>query len=281
MTAYALDHLKGFSILGEDAMAFAQSQLTCQLGSLDGHDWHPAGWCNGQGRVLTTLLIHANSGQHIDCVVPRDQVDATIDRLQKFTIGRQVTLSAPQHIWGAWDLTTPDVARPLAFDSRRYLALADGQTATVDATAMQTWALADIEAGLCWLGLDVSGQFLPQALGLERLNGLSYTKGCYPGQEVIAKIHYRGQLKERLVRVTWPDNMADGQPGGALFTAPDGDDGSTKAVGRIINRQQRQGLAVVKTKVAVGQWLAVQPNGAAGVQILPVESGAPGSDLVS
>ncbi|MGH8120840.1 MAG: YgfZ/GcvT domain-containing protein, partial [Gammaproteobacteria bacterium] len=60
------------------------------------------------------------------------------------------------------------------------------------------WELLDIEAGIPWITEATSESFLPQVLNLEEMQGLSYQKGCYPGQEVIARLHYRGELKRRL-----------------------------------------------------------------------------------
>jgi folate-binding protein YgfZ len=70
--------------------------------------------------------------------------------------------------------------------------------ATDDDQQARQWMVRDICAGLVWLSPPVSEQFLPQSLGLEDRGGLSYKKGCYPGQEVVARVHYLGRAKERL-----------------------------------------------------------------------------------
>ena len=64
------------------------------------------------------------------------------------------------------------------------------------------WHLLDIRAGIPWLNGNTTEQFLPQELNLEELGGLTYSKGCYPGQEVIARVHYRGKSKQQMYRAT-------------------------------------------------------------------------------
>ena len=61
-----------------------------------------------------------------------------------------------------------------------------------------SWKLLDIKAGYPWLSTTTTEKFLPQMLNLDLINGLDYQKGCYPGQEIIARLHFRGQLKRSL-----------------------------------------------------------------------------------
>lgn len=278
MTLHSLDHLKGFTILGEDAQSFAQSQLSCHVDRLAPKRWHPSAWCNGQGRVLACLLIRVGK-DHINCVLPESQLEDTLAGLQKFTIGRQVAFGAPQRVVGAWHDTT-GATDPLSFDDSRGLAWNDADlvasTGVADRALDWTldWALADIQAGLAWLSPAVSGQFLPQALGLERLGGVSYDKGCYPGQEVIAKVHYRGQLKQHLVRLHWANDIPVQPPASALFLPPDAGAELNPAVGQVITHQGAWGLAVVKTKVPPNTTLALSADGPGVAEIIALDSGA-------
>lgn len=274
MSLRFLDHLKGFTIFGEDAQSFAQSQLSCHVDRLAPRRWHPGAWCNGQGRVLTTLLIRVANG-HIDCVLPESQLEDTLAGLTKFTIGRRVSFGTPQRVAGAWHDTT-GATDPLSFDDSRGLAWGDADlAASTDAADWEAdWAVADIQAGLAWLSPAVSGQFLPQALGLERLGGVSYDKGCYPGQEVIAKVHYRGQLKQHLVRLHWANDIPVQPPASALFLPPHAEAESSPAVGQVIAHQGAWGLAVVKTKVPPNTTLALSADGPGVAEIIALDSGA-------
>ena len=69
---------------------------------------------------------------------------------------------------------------------------------SITMTASHLWNLLDILAGLPWITSSTQEQYLPQMLNLDALKGLSYQKGCYPGQEIIARLHYRGEVKKRL-----------------------------------------------------------------------------------
>jgi folate-binding protein YgfZ len=62
----------------------------------------------------------------------------------------------------------------------------------------KAWSMFDIKAGIAWVGKSGTEEFLPQSLNLDLTGGLSFTKGCYPGQEIIARMHFRGKLKQRL-----------------------------------------------------------------------------------
>ena len=283
MTA-CLDHLKAFSILGEDAVAFIQSQLTCHIDELNLDHWHPGAWCNAQGRVIATLLVRVTSDR-VDCILPKTQINAVMPGLQKFTIGRDVMLQPTQSVIGGW----PNADEPghrLSIDPQRALSLSSNEGdghASGDATsdAAGAWWVADIHAGWAWLTPELSGAFLPQALGLERLNGLSYEKGCYPGQEVIAKIHYRGRLKQRLVRLTLPPDVPTLPPAAALYTRATSASDAAHPVGQIIHHHQSDALAVVKTKIPDGAELLLQPNGATVGRVVVFETDAQDRDLVS
>ncbi len=76
----------------------------------------------------------------------------------------------------------------------------------------EQWKLAELHAGISWLGPQTSGQFLPQMLGFDQLGAVNFRKGCYPGQEIVARTHYLGKVKRhpRLVcaqAITCPSPM--------------------------------------------------------------------------
>jgi folate-binding protein YgfZ len=90
------------------------------------------------------------------------------------------------------------------------------------------WSLLDILAGLPLLAPETIGEFIPQMLNMEALGGLCFTKGCYPGQEVIARLHYRGQLKRRLY-LAYVDSERLPIPGTALHG-----EGATEGAGTVV-----------------------------------------------
>ena len=200
---FDLPHLKSLSIQGPDALAFGQSQITANMDHWSPHQWYPSAWCNAQGKVRAVVLVRVTDNR-MDWVAPTSQIDQTLKDLRPFAIGRRVEFGEPGPVFGEFGVKHSD---PLAFDQTRGLSLQPpealgSQTKAVGKDA-HLWQQADIAQGLAWLAPELNQQFLPQALGLERLGGLSYQKGCYPGQEVIAKVHYRGKPKHQLMLITW------------------------------------------------------------------------------
>ncbi|MFI4968793.1 MAG: folate-binding protein, partial [Lysobacterales bacterium] len=95
-----------------------------------------------------------------------------------------------------------------------------------DPLALDRWRLADIEAGLPLLAASLAGEFVAQALDLERLDAIRFDKGCYPGQEIAARLHFRGGNKRRLCRLVVAGEMP--APGAAILAA----DGAS--IGRVL-----------------------------------------------
>lgn len=189
---------------GPDARAFCQAQLTIDTERMEPSLFYPAGWCAPDGRVLVTMLI-ALRGTESMLVMPRAMMPVALQRIEMFRIGRKLQVDAP---FSALPVDTPaHVQTPeciaLAYDRSRSLQLTGDEKRSEgpgDRAAHHQWLAADIQHCMPWIQPETSGRFLPQMLGLESLGGLSYTKGCYPGQEVVARVHYRGRVKRRISR---------------------------------------------------------------------------------
>jgi len=244
----SLSHLSALSITGTDALAFCQSQVTSDLTGLGPEKWHASAWCNPKGQVIAVILVRVGESG-VDWVMPTSQVALIGNALSRYTIGRQVSISDPQGVSGDWAPPAGDNAHPrLAHDLSRVLCVNEIALDESDDRAFLTdWREADLKTGLAWLCPELSMRFLPQALGLESLSGLSYRKGCYPGQEVIAKVHYRGQLKHHLVLLAlshditlYPDTTLYHQ---SNTSAPS----TTKSCGVVIDQVANHALAVVRS----------------------------------
>lgn len=209
MNPFPLSHLRAIRLTGSDARQFIQSQVTADLRETESHEACPAAWCDAKGRVITTLLVLIRETS-IDLVIPASLVEPVVSRLNMFRIGREVEVQPPEAVEGLMgcDLEACQQAgwSVLAFDRTRAIRLSGqtlGQAESMAERSDQSdyaWRQADDVCGWVWLTPNTSGQFLPQMLGLEALNGISYRKGCYPGQEIIARLHYRGRLTKRLMR---------------------------------------------------------------------------------
>jgi tRNA-modifying protein YgfZ len=201
---FSLPHLTSIRISGPDAFAFCQSQFTADFTTIETGCWQITAWCNPKGRCLTTILARLHE-DHVDLVFPRTQL-VTASRLKLYAIGRKVEFSDPLSVAGHYDSRPPDGR----LNEGRTLEI--GVDAETDDQALRAWRIADICESLPWLEPAQSGHHLPQALGLEHNKGLSYRKGCFPGQEVIARVHYLGRVKNRLLGFELSGELPDPLP---------------------------------------------------------------------
>jgi len=198
--------LRAIEVTGPDAIAFMQSQLTIDVEAIADSLLHPAAWCRPDGRADAVLLIGVDD-ERVWLVLPEALVAPTLKRARMFSIGRKVTLepdvaACPAFGTGAQGQPQEQRTLRLALDPNRSLLPGrPGEDAgNAEAALSDAWLQADIDCAMPWVLPETAGAFLPQMLGLEALGGLSYKKGCFPGQEVIARVHYRGRVTRRTVR---------------------------------------------------------------------------------
>lgn len=238
-----LPHLSALRISGPDAAAFVHSQFTTELFPAVPSNWQLSAWCNPKGRVLNVIVVRVNE-DGVELAAPTSQMESLPRLLQRYAIGRKLRFGDVLPVAG--NLGGSAAPREvLAIDPDRALRIGVADAAA-DPAAASSWRLRDICSGVAWLSDETSGQFLPQALGLEERGGLSFRKGCYPGQEVIARVHYLGRAKERLsgFRALDSSELADRSMV---------DDGGNKA-GTVLCSEamdgQRIGLAVVSSDLS-------------------------------
>lgn len=262
---FHLPHLAGIRISGEDARAFAHAQFTSSFKTPGPGLWHLTSWCNPKGRVLFLILARADE-RHVDLILPADQLADLSQRLKMYAIGRQVSLLEIPQVAGAF--SDADETGTLAVDRRRSLQMEPAE-ARHDSAAVEQWQQSDLQAGIAWLNADTSARFLPQSLGLEERGGLSYDKGCYPGQEVIARVHYLGRVKECLMGFRVVDGAA--APGAHSDHNKIVDQEGTAqghALWLLGEHGRQRGLAVVSAALAADAALSL---GGAPVQVLKPE----------
>ena len=221
-----LAHLGVLAVRGPEARKFLHGQLSQDVLGLrpDRVEW--AGWHNPQGRTLALLRLVPCGPQDVRCVLPRELLADTLAGLQKYLLRARATLTDESALWRVVGLAG-DAALPAAPGSARQEAgrilwrhAADGRVLAVlpqppadapspepphpphpphppAAQAGGDWQAADIAAGLPELTARTRGEFVAQMLNLDALGGISFTKGCYTGQEIIARAHYRGRVKRR------------------------------------------------------------------------------------
>ncbi|MGH8182588.1 MAG: YgfZ/GcvT domain-containing protein [Rhodanobacteraceae bacterium] len=193
-------------IEGVDARRFAQMQFAGDVRALSPGHWQWNAWLDAQGRVAALMHL-ADPGDGRLLVVLRGGDAASVrNGLARYLLRAQACLTTRTLIAYAdaaltSGRTETDGMECLLGYGERSLRLGLGQTdappVTANPATSNSWRLADIRAGWPTLPSGEAG-FLPPALGLERLGAISFDKGCYPGQEIAARLHYRGGHKLRL-----------------------------------------------------------------------------------
>jgi tRNA-modifying protein YgfZ len=208
------------AVTGADARAFLHAQLTNDIQNLPADRTAFAGWCTAQGRLLATMLVIPSADGFL-LQLARDIAPAVSKRLSMFILRSKVKISDESAAWnqfGVWNAgwTTPGVAwegtvGTVRVGETRFLRL--GPQLAMDETRQEdAWTLEEIRAGRPLISAATQDKFVPQMVNLEALGGVDFQKGCYPGQEIVARAQYRGQVKRRMVRLPAPAG-AQLQPG--------------------------------------------------------------------
>lgn len=190
------------NVAGPDAFEFLQGQLSNDLRLLDAQETLLAAWCNPKGRVICLMKI-ARTADGYSLAVPTDLSEDIVKRLTMFRFRAKVEFEV--------------LSEPSAVNMSE-----------------------QIEAGLPWIGLQQTEQFTPHMLNLDLLDAISFDKGCYTGQEIVARTHYKGTSKRRMLRfesespVSVGDKVSCGE----------------KGVGEVLNVAENGLLAVVPTDKA-------------------------------
>ena len=202
------------SVTGADAREFLHAQLTVDIHNLSPERATLAGWCSAKGRLLATfLVIQSPQGYYLQ--VARDLSAPVAKRLSMFVLRSKVKLADESDAWaqfGIWrNDSTPskvqwkDNVGLVPVDEKRVLRLEPAGTTSLACDGDEdAWYLDEIRAGRPLITAATQDQFVPQMVNLEALGGVDFQKGCYPGQEIVARAQYRGQVKRRMVRLPAP-----------------------------------------------------------------------------
>lgn len=256
-----LSHLGLLKIDGEDRVAFLQGQLTNDVKLLNGSNSHYAGYCTPKGRMLAMFLAFAKN-DHLYLQLNRQLLEPIMKRLKMYVLRSKVMITdvsdsivrlglagkdaeqillnhfgqAPQ---GTHELMMLDQASIIRLPGKRprYEILVATENAEQLWTALSQqaqpvgascWDWLEIEAGIPDIEPATQEAFVPQMVNLDALGGINFKKGCYTGQEIVARTHYLGKVKRRTLPVYIPagEEAAAGSP---VFAA-----GSEEAVGMLV-----------------------------------------------
>jgi folate-binding protein YgfZ len=193
---------------GPDAIGFLQGQLSNDSTRVQSGQLQLSGYHTPQGRAIALLRLTLLAPDDVLAVLPRELVAVVVTRLKRFVLRAKVQISDESAQWqvlgfqgAAPALPAGAVAAPYG-RSRQLVAVPgslDVDPAAVTGTR-DDWLACDIEEGLPQVYLATSEAFVAQMLNLDLIGGIALDKGCYTGQEIIARAHYRGQVKRRMQR---------------------------------------------------------------------------------
>ncbi len=189
------------TIHGADSDTFLQGQLTCDINKISPNHAQLAACCDLKGRVVASFFLIKMEHESIDYLayLPADNIDNLLSHLNKYAVFSKVELKQDSSWQAQFDTKTPDASGHdclLPNSNNDYLKLS--QSATPIADDETSWLNYLNRIGLCFVTATLSGKFLPMMLNYDQLGGIDFEKGCYLGQEVIARAHYRGKVKRRL-----------------------------------------------------------------------------------
>ena len=225
---------------GPDARSFLHGQLTQDVLHLANGQARLAGFCSPKGRLLASFVMWATSDDELLLACSADLLPPTLKRLSMFVLRAKCKLtdaSADRVLWGAVGPTALGLVQgallqpgQVALEAgRRVVRLPDavvgGQPlarclveSAVEAPApagpaldAQAWQALEVRSGVARIVAATSDHFVPQMVNFELVDGVNFQKGCYPGQEVVARSQYRGTLKRRAFALVGAAPMAAGQ----------------------------------------------------------------------
>jgi folate-binding protein YgfZ len=199
-----LSYLSAIRFSDADAGEFLHNQLSADITGLANGQSTFACYCEPKGRVLALMLVcRINDEFYVILSAPLAQ--AVIDRIRIYVMRSKVTIEMldASTVCGMMAEEAPELASPSIQaipipNSQKWLVLTEHDLTPARNHELETsWKTSELGDGVTWLDTETSGQFLPQMLGFEGLGAVNYRKGCYPGQEIVARTHYLGKVKRR------------------------------------------------------------------------------------
>jgi len=287
-----LNHMGVIRVSGEDAATFLQGQLTQDVLQASLDEARLAAFCNAKGRMQASFIVFKRSPQEVLLVCSRDLLATTLKRLSMFVLRAKAKLSDATPEFSLIGLMGDAVAA-LGADGRQTWSKTEAGAASVvvlpagagvlralwcapagtpppagPAITPQAWAWVSVRSGVAMLSQPIFEAFVPQMLNYESIGGVSFKKGCYPGQEVVARSQFRGTLKRRAYLAHSDAALSSGQeifhslepdqPCGLVAAACAAPDGGFDAI------------ISIQTSAAAGGSLHVVAAGGAPLSLLPL-----------
>ncbi|NOR20297.1 MAG: hypothetical protein GQ538_09455 [Xanthomonadales bacterium] len=187
---------------GTEAGDFLHNQISADVLALSNGESTFACYCEPKGRVLALMLVSRSNDDYL--VIMSGSLAASVAARMKIYVMRakvDIEVLDSHEVVGVYSDDKPHAvdkqmaSLPVPDSSKAFLVRPAMSTQNSAADELDQWKLSELQAGISWLCPETSGQFLPQMLGFDRLGAVNYRKGCYPGQEIVARTHYLGKVK--------------------------------------------------------------------------------------
>ena len=299
--------LAAIRVAGPDAAAFLQGQFTSDVAALAPGSAQYSAWCTPKGRMLANFLLLRNGAETFELLLSASVIDAVKKRLAMFVLRSKVTIadvsgeSVRMGVGGpgaeaalrAASLEPPpllqtrtlDGALLVALPGQRYIAVVlpdvaerfwDRIANAARPAGFPAWQWLTIRAGIPIITAATADRLVPQMANWDALEGVSFRKGCYTGQEIVARTQYLGRLKERsfLGHVDAPPPQA----GDKLYSTAFGE----QSCGTVINAAAAPGggsdlVAAMQIAAAESGEVRIGSPGGAAITLLPLPYPLPGS----
>jgi len=257
---------------GADAATFLQGQLTNDVASLTAGSARLAGFCSAKGRLQASFIVWRPADDEFLLSCPTSVLAPTLKRLSMFVLRAKCKLSDASDELALFGVAGPAAAAMLGDAApwqRRLHAgatairlpdgaglqralLAASVAAEVDvgaapAMTIETWRWLEVESGIVTIEAATVDRFVPQMVNFELVGGVDFQKGCYPGQEVVARSQYRGTTKRRTLLF---DCDAVPAAGDDVFVAGDVNEPAGTVANAAPHPEQRGGSALVEVRLA-------------------------------
>ena len=254
---------------GVDALTFGQAQFSTDTTLLAVGGWHWSAWLDPQGRVRHLFALLRPDSERLLAWLPRGSAADLAKAISAYVFRSKLKVTvlpnmflfdaeAPAPVPGAienrgdgWSIGIP------GSPPRSALLAPAGAESAINEERRAAWHLADVDHDLPWISSEVQSEFTPQALGLDRLGAVSVGKGCYPGQEIVARLHFRGGNKRACYRVIIHDALVP-PPGTRLLSGTEGTPQGTLLHAARADAQSSRALAVLPIGLPVGSRMRLE-----------------------
>lgn len=260
---YPISHLAVLEVTGKHAAKLLQGQITCNINDITDIKSSLGALCNPKGRAIATFLLVKKMDAFL-LVLPIELLESVKKRLQMYILRSDVTLTdssnklcliglshpdcrlsgqpSPEHLFATTQ--NEHISVDLSSMQNRYLVIAEADNAIAiwservgnqgfQPENSDQWRYLDIISGIPWLTTETSEEFIPKMLNLDKLGGISFNKGCYTGQEIVARTHYLGKAKREMFLAEC-DIEAAPEPNSAII-----DDSTGQSTGKVLLAQNK------------------------------------------